>query len=229
MIDYINWVVTHKASGIALTEGYRKLCVGGHMDDISASEQEGKNIAEYNDRLNELTGLYWIWKNTDSEYVGLSHYRRFFQEDGHRLDEQGVEDILAEDEYDLILAPMRLNWTLAENLRQAVGLDRAVKAMRTMRDVIRKRQPEYEDAFVDVLNGNFFYYCNMFVTSREILNEYCEWLFSFITEAADRIDVTGANYVQRRTAGYLGEMMMSVWLERHPDLLVYEMPLEVIR
>lgn len=229
MIDCRTWVVSHRPFPVAQVDMYRKLCVGDYHDDISASEAEGKNIRQYNDRLNEMTGLYWIWKNTDSKYVGMCHYRRFFQNCGHRLDSQGVEDILVADGYDMILAPKQLNWNLAENLRQAVGLERASKASHIMLDEIMKHQPEYSGAFVDVLSGKSFYYCNMFVTRREILNEYCEWLFSFITEAADRIDVTGANSIERRTAGYLGEMMMSVWLKKHTDLKIYELPLEVIR
>ena len=71
------------------------------------------------------------------------------------------------------------------------------------------------------------YYCNMLMARRDVLDAYCSWLFSFITYAADRISIEGADVYQRRTAGYYGETMMSVWMKRQ-DLKVYEMPLEVV-
>ena len=156
MIDYINWVVTHKASGIALTEGYRKLCVGGHMDDISASEQEGKNIAEYNDRLNELTGLYWIWKNTKDRVVGLNHYRRYFNNCGHRLDQTGVKDIL--NEHDIIMAPIRLGWSILRNIEMASGETLSRSVFQRLREAIAEKQPNYVEAFDTVMDGDFMYY-----------------------------------------------------------------------
>ncbi len=35
----------------------------------------------------------------------------------------------------------------------------------------------------------------MFVTRREILNRYCEWLFHFLIEAAEIIDVRNVIYI----------------------------------
>ena len=43
-------------------------------------DDEKVNISEKNPYYCELTGLFWAWKNLDSDYVGLSHYRRYFTE-----------------------------------------------------------------------------------------------------------------------------------------------------
>lgn len=37
------------------------------------------NISEKNNIYNELTAHYWMWKkDIDAEYIGLCHYRRYF-------------------------------------------------------------------------------------------------------------------------------------------------------
>ena len=45
-------------------------------------DNTGDNVSEKNRTLNELTALYWAWKNYkeigDPDYFGLCHYRRFF-------------------------------------------------------------------------------------------------------------------------------------------------------
>ena len=221
----MNYVITHRDFNIAQDDFYKVLCVGDFRKDGWLCAADGNNIEQYNDRLNETTGLYWIWKNTKEKLVGLSHYRRYFN-DGQRLDKAKAEEILNTN--DIIMAPIRLGWSIMTNIEMASGetLGKSVGAM--FREVIAEKQPNYVEAFDKVMDGNFMYYCGMFVTSRKVLNAYCKWLFSFLTYAADRISIEGADVYQRRTAGYYGETMMSVWMKRQ-GLKVYEMPLEVIR
>jgi len=218
MADCKNYVITHVPYEIQQDDMYRGLCVGDFRQNDMLSEKDGINISEYNSRINECTGLYWIWKNTDSEYVGLSHYRRWFynwryMHDKSRLDAERVIELLNGQGYDLILTCMHwFGWRVIDNMNIALGKELTDQANNVFLDLIRDRQPEYLDAYCDVMEGNNMHICNMFVTRREIMNKYCEWLFSFLIDAADRIDVSGCTARQKRVAGYFAETMWTVWL-----------------
>ena len=222
MADY---VITHRDYPINQDDFYKALCVSGFDKDGWLSAAVGNNIEQYNDRINETTGLYWIWKNTKEKQVGMSHYRRFFN-DGGRLDKAKADEILKDN--DIILAPIQLGWSIYQNIEMASGTALANQAHETFREAIAEKQPEYVDAFDRVMAGNFMYYCGMFVTSRNILNAYCKWLFSFLLDVVDGVDVSWCGFYEKRVCGYFCEAMWTVWLQNQ-DLKVYEMPLEVIR
>lgn len=222
-LDIVDYVVTHREYDIPEDEMYKVLCVGKYRKDGALHEHDGDNITRYNERINELTGLYWIWKNTDSEYVGMSHYRRYFDEDGHRISKAKAEELLKD--HDIILSDKyQLGHTVHNNIVGIEGYDWDAKAYKAFMDAIRKNQPEYEDAFVQAFDSTEFHVCNLFITSRKILNEYCEWLFSIILEAADSVDVGNCDYYHRRICGYYGEVMWSVWL-RKQKYKVAEVPI----
>ena len=227
MIDCVDYVITHKPYHIDESDMYRKLCVGGYTEPGKLSDSTGNNIAGYNDRINELTGLYWIWKNTNSEYVGMSHYRRFFGDNGKRLSSERVEQILCADDFDIIVSsPVNITWAscICENITKAVGWQLSSTGFSVFGDLISERQHDYLNTYCTVMFEKSMHVCSMFVTSRKIMDEYCRWLFSFLPDAADRIDVTGCDTTHRRVAGYFGEALLNVWLKKQ-DLKLFEMPI----
>ena len=74
------YIAVHKKANVLRREGYIPLHVGaeGKEDLGFVKDNTGDNISCKNPNYCELTGLYWIWKNSNYNKVGLSHYRRFF-------------------------------------------------------------------------------------------------------------------------------------------------------
>ena len=78
---------------VKLEEGVRR-SIQWYKENGWRSDREGESIADLNPYINECTGLYWIWKNAQEDYVGLCHYRRYFSFSSKRY---------VEDEYGIIL------------------------------------------------------------------------------------------------------------------------------
>ncbi len=80
-------IATHKKYKMPTDNMYLPLHVGAEgkkdKDGIELNlgyikDNTGENISELNSSFCELTGLYWAWKNLNSDYIGLAHYRRHF-------------------------------------------------------------------------------------------------------------------------------------------------------
>lgn len=52
------------------------------MIDNMIGDDTGENISKLNRDVNEMSAIYWAWKNYDKlgnpDYIGLCHYRRIF-------------------------------------------------------------------------------------------------------------------------------------------------------
>ena len=75
------FVATHKKFEFPLPDNYIPILVGSYKFDLSIYQRDDDGefqISYKNKNYCELTGLYWIWKNIRTDYVGLCHYRRYF-------------------------------------------------------------------------------------------------------------------------------------------------------
>lgn len=213
------YVVSHKSFSVPNDGFYTPICVGGYKSsEKSLTDDKGDNISYLNNKINELTALYWIWKNSDAESIGLCHYRRYFSDEGIASDENILTQTSAErflENYDIIL-PMeeRFERTIGEQIQ--IGIDPIVyqTGYEHVRRSIEKNQPTYLDAFDSVWNRYSFYPCNMFYARKEVVDRFCNWLFSFITEAAEKMNIEGLNSQDQRVIGFIAERMLTVWLSK---------------
>ena len=96
-------------------------------------------------------------------------------------------------------------------------------ARNALRGTIARVQPDYLSEFDEYLDGGWMYPCNMFVTSRPLLDAYCGWLFSIIVPAAEQFDASGYDGYSARTIGFIAERLLTLWV-LHNGVRVRELP-----
>ena len=76
-------VATHKEKALLNNEMFSPIQVNAKVSDYTIdstylSDNTLDNISEKNYTFNELTALYWAWKNLKKPAIfGLMHYRRY--------------------------------------------------------------------------------------------------------------------------------------------------------
>lgn len=209
------YVITHKAFQQSIPSGYHVLQVGAAFgEDLGyLKDNTGDNISEKNKNYCELTGLYWIWKNTDEDIVGLCHYRRYLS---NRPLDRKLKHILSVDDIDNRLAKNDIILPYPVYTRKTVGEyfceNHSSKDFNTARSIIAKSFPDYLEDFDAVMNGHTCYQCNMFISSKEKADAYCEWLFAVLYEMEKETDLTGYSPYQARLFGFMSERLLGVWV-----------------
>ena len=221
--DFKIYVVTHKDAKLStLPDGYEIIHAGhaqaekffGYLGDDS-----GFNISRLNRYLNEITALYWIWRNTAHAIVGLCHYRRFFTADGENfLTEAQARELLRG--CDVIVVKEKFFALTQHELKSLVcGGDLNAFVEKIFREHISRKQPDYLDAFDRVSGSRAEFMYEMFITRRKIFDAYCEWLFSFVIDVTEevlaRTNLAAIDNPRKyRAVGLVCERLMTVWLAK---------------
>ena len=226
-IELEMFIITHLNFLSPKYEDYVPLWVGDKSKcQIAAYTEDGDNISFLNNKINECTGIYWIWKNTTKKYVGINHYRRYFKdlEAENIMESFHIKDILRR--YDLILA-YAANTVIGTNLEQiqeTINSKAFHEAYILIEQSIITNQPSYAEGFHEVMKGVAFFPCNMFVMPRHIFSQYCEWLFSIIIPAAKVFDGSNYDSYSRRAVGFFAERLLTVWLSQN-NFRIKELPI----
>lgn len=228
------YVITHKRFDDQLIENrkeYYPLLVGSalwnngrknYLEDSSAD-----NISQKNKSFCELTGIYWVWKNQNSDIVGFDHYRRYFVEKNTNklLTSDDIRAILKK--YDAILPQKEPDAFLGKTAAQYFG-DRHDPLIWTVcRDIIKEKYPNYIKDFDWYSYQYSGYSYNMIITYQSIMNKYNKWLFDILFSLSEQIDLTNYTDYNKRMWGFLSERLINVWIH-HQKLRVAEYPVKFI-
>lgn len=195
-----------------LTKDEKMLQVGaaltqGRLFPGVLTDCEGENISEKNRQYCELTGLYWIWKHAEEDYVGLVHYRRHFLLPADwvlRMEGNGIAVLLP--------VPLYVAPDIAGNYRER----HTASDWDFMMEYFKTELPgEYGDA-KRIFSGNLYSPCNMLVARRDVLDRLCAWLFPILDAVAahggEREDPYGNRY-----PGFLSERLITFFFEKHRE------------
>lgn len=145
-------------------------------------DNDGDNISNQNHLMNEMTSIYWAWKNYQKlgnpDYIGLNHYRRFFRRD----------DISDCSSYDVIISrPIFSSTSLS--LTQQYSFYHIIQDLQKCANVVKKHDIEFGVDFVGYLNntGTNYAPCNMFVMKKDLFFEWCEFIFPILFDLKKEI------------------------------------------
>ncbi len=218
------YLVTHKMFYPTKNPMYIPIEAGAAIHEKLGflTDDTGDNISELNPFVNELTALYWMWKNDNHEFVGLNHYRRFFlwnavknYDPRSMLEEEQLIEMMKDKDV-LTSRPMSFYpLTSGQELSELFNFSELIERTKELsREVIEQYQPEYVDCYDEVMDGHMFIPCNLFIMRHEVLDDYCKWLFSIILPEVKlwREEFPSENVKDSRAVGFIAERLLSVWL-----------------
>ncbi|KRN58152.1 DUF4422 domain-containing protein [Limosilactobacillus secaliphilus] len=220
-------VATHKNYKMPTDPMYLPVFVGKDLHpDVNHTFQGdniGDNISKKNAHYNELTALYWGWKNLDYDALGLVHYRRYLSLNH----EKDLSAILSTDQTEEILKiadiilPQKRRYYIETNESHYLHSHEHAP-FETLRQIINDEYPEYSASFERVMKRTWAHMFNMFIMKKQPLNEYVSWLFEVLGKVEAKTDVSSYTPYEQRVYGFLSEVLLDVWLDKHQEYKTQE-------
>ena len=212
-------VAAHKKFPMPQADSYLPILVGAVRNYKAGityqRDDEGENISSKNPYYNELTAIYWAWKNLKNvDAIGLVHYRRFFFDSRpYSLDnvvsKNKIEKLLLQ--YDVIL-PKKRNYYIETNYSHYVHAHHAEPLNKT-HEIIQNEYPQYLIKFNQVMKRRKAHMFNMFIMKKYAFDSYCTFVFGVLNKLEKQVDISNYSVQEKRVYGYISELLMDVWLE----------------
>lgn len=216
------------------------------LEKNTLSDAIGDNISLFNRFYNEMTAIYWAWKNYDKlgnpSAFGVMHYRRHFilkdriRISGNYLVDMGfTADNLDKltNQYDIIHP--RFMDIKNKNFIDCIGEEyctlggnKMKQAIQLALDIIKERDvTDYGQVSAVLSSQHTGSFCNMFIMKKDLFFEYCDWIFPILFELDKRL---GRDYEcgQERCVGWTAEMLTSIFIYlrakqySHKEVFVFE-------
>lgn len=183
-----------------LKEYERSLQAGAALTESKIAEfmdNSGENISVKNMQYCEMTGSYWVWKNTDHDWVGIEHYRR------HLL----VSPKMIADDIDVIMPLPYMSYpNILSQFRRFVSED----VVKLLIDTLNTLHPDHYDIYMEILNGQYQYTYNLVSAKKEVFDDYCKWFFEITTymeQFGDRVQDISTT----RALSYVAEVLTNLY------------------
>lgn len=229
-------VCCHKDDLKISSEVFMPIHVGKAISNLQLGilgDDTGDNISSKNASYCELTGMYWAWKNfKDVDYVGLCHYRRYFDFNGYSKSGYPTVPLPVSDFPNVNLA---INSEAISKLKRGYiitaketsltmplyysycGYHNYQELKYALDYLIAKDPTKYSDIIKEkMIQGNMIKFYNMFVMNWKEFDRYCNWLFPILSYMEQVIDTSCYDAYHKRVFGFIGEYLFNlyVWSEK---------------
>lgn len=216
-------VAMHKPYRTSKDPMYLPIHVGATLNpDVlpdMTGDNTGDNISQLNPYFCELTALYWMWKNCDSDYKGLVHYRRYFATRNPLkwLSRNRFERVMGLKEMQRllrrhnILLPWRRRYFI-ETIYSHYDHTLYAEQLHVTRKVLQTTAPEYVVAWDAVMRQRDAHLFNMMVMDKADFDAYCAWLFPILFKVAEQLDPQQYSPFHARYPGRVSEILLNVWI-----------------
>lgn len=186
------YICTHKNFNIDenLKGNYKIITDGSELDgNYSYPVLKADNIlATMKHSYSEGYMIYDIWKNdTDSDYIGINHYRRYLQL-------QLFEDDIKEN-----VLPIPFSFDMYAQYDRCHHINDLLLA----KDIINKYYPSINT------NSNCLFACNTVVLEHDIFDDWCKFIFGVLEIFNDTLNLTSDEDVRK----YIGQFFPDSKLE----------------
>lgn len=180
--------------------------IGSFGDDL------GENISEKNRSYSELTVTYWAWKNCNSEYKGICHYRRYLD-----LSDDDYLNVFGSDVDVVLPFPYLCRGDASFQWKRYIS-------EKDMNFFFSTLKFEEKNAALKALSDTYIYNHNLLIAKREIYDDYCSWLFKTLFNAESYF-VSRDRELMPRLMGYLGEILTDIYfIVRRNELKIVHAP-----
>jgi len=245
-----------KGSILEIDRIYQPVMAGNALhsgDSGITGDDTDDNISLKNPHYSELTGIYWVWKNTSQDVTGACHYRRFFTAKpepflyrlkrllyitvGLHKKRFGLiytentklftPKIINEQEIKELLNKHDAILPQTRKLKYTVETHfrryHDIKDLKLLETILTEKYPEYLDAFYKVIESKRLHANNMFIMKDSHFQEFMAWWFDVLFEFERRIDLDSYTGYQKRIMGFMAERLLTIWF-RKKQLNCIELP-----
>lgn len=178
-------------------------------------QHEGDNMDSLNPWLCELSGLYYLWKHVNDDIVGLEHYRRYFVNDTYvrstnLVRENEIRNIL--NSHDIIVCEQHTGiWGNPRSFWSKYGLGGQLNNFKKFLAIMSVYYPDFTQFFKQWFErANHIYSNNMYITRKEISDEWCELVFTCVKIYQENFPLDSSNL---RIFGWFTETLLGAWVE----------------
>lgn len=218
------------------------------MINNTIADNLGDNISQKNLTYNEMTILYWAWKNYKAlgnpDYIGFEHYRRNFifdeyqqlsnsswtidydypdDEYNKRLN-NNVENIQKYlNQFDCLHSFIKLPNTVYEQYKMSQYHD--IKDLDIALQYIKDNLLSYYQSAKKYVNGENHYFCNMFIMKKNLFFEYCDFIFPILEYISKNKDEKYLSSEEKRM--FISERLTGMFIQNLIDRQIPCCPLNI--